>query len=625
MTAFLLKHRRAVAELLQAALVTLALSVSFLLRFDFRLEAPYPDLLLTALPLVILVKLALFRYFGLRDLAWRFLGFRDLLRMAAANLAASVAAAVLAIGSAFPRSIYIIDLLASTALVAGAHAAAKLFLDRRRGAEKTAQRVAIYGAGRNGVTLLSEVRANPEMGFDVCGFFDDDPAKRDLRLHGVRVLGGLAQLATMLARERIETVLLAMPSASGNQLTAILEACHAAGVTPRRVPALADRIGRGVWVDQIREVRIEDLLGRQPVELERDHIDPRLKGRVILVTGAGGSIGSELCRQIASFSPGAIVGFDQAESALYEIDREMRARFPGVAFHPEVGSIQSPRRLEEVLRDHGPQSVYHAAAYKHVPLMESHLFQAIENNVFGTCNLVRVAAEAGVEDFVLISSDKAVRPANVMGATKRLAELVSQTAAQSTHRPLRSLAVRFGNVLGSSGSVIPLFRQQIAEGGPVTVTHPEMRRFFMTIPEAAQLVLQSAAMGREGEILVLEMGDPVRILDLARKMILLSGLRPGEDIGIEFTGIRPGEKLYEELSAYEEDTVPTRHPQIRVFAGRPPSPEILERGLAQLRAAVAEGDAGAAVLCLKELVPDYNPSSYLLKRVFEERARGVYA
>jgi FlaA1/EpsC-like NDP-sugar epimerase len=630
MSTFLLKHRRAVAELLQASLVALALAASFLLRFEFKLDPPYPDLLLAALPLVVIVKLAVFRYFGLRDLAWRFLGFRDLLRMAAASLAASLAAAAvvrLVLGSAFPRSIYVIDLMASTALVAGTHAAAKLFLDSRGGAQKAAQRVAIYGAGRNGVTLLSEIRANPHLGWEVCGFFDDDPAKRDQRLHGIRVLGGLPEIGAMLARQRVEMVLLAMPSASGNQLTAILEACHAAKVTAQRVPALAERMGHKVLVEQIREVRIEDLLGRQPVELERDEIRQRLKGRVVLVTGAGGSIGSELCRQIAGFEPGAIVGFDQGESALYEIDREMRTRFPGVVFHAEVGSVQSPRRLEEVFREHSPQSVYHAAAYKHVPLMESHLFQAVENNVFGTLHVIRAAADSGVEDFVLISSDKAVRPANVMGATKRLSELVAQTITQTTPQstPLRSIAVRFGNVLGSSGSVIPLFKQQIAEGGPVTVTHPEMRRFFMTIPEAAQLVLQSAAMGRDGEILVLDMGEPVRILDLARKMILLSGLRPGEDVDIEFSGIRPGEKLYEELSAYEEDTVPTRHPQVRVFAGRPPAPEILERGLAQLRAAVEDGDAGAAVLCLKELVPDYNPSGYLLKRVFEERARGVYA
>ncbi|MGH6739682.1 MAG: polysaccharide biosynthesis protein, partial [Bradyrhizobium sp.] len=335
-------------------------------------------------------------------------------------MAASAASAVavrLIVGSQFPRSIYVIDLLVLTVLVACVHAAAKLLLDAMESNGSTARRVAIYGAGRNGVTLLSEIRAHPEMGFDVCGFFDDDPNKRDLRLHGVRVLGGLPEIGTLLRRQRIETVLMAMPSASGNQLTSILEACHAARVSARRVPPLADRLGSGVLAKQIREVRIEDLLGRQPVELERDEIRERLKDRVVMVTGAGGSIGSELCRQIASFEPRALVGFDQAESALYEIDRELRVSFPDLAFYPEIGSVQNPRRLEQVFREHGPRSVYHAAAYKHVPLMESHLFQALENNVFGTFHTVRAAAEAGVEDFVLISSDKAVRPANVMGAT----------------------------------------------------------------------------------------------------------------------------------------------------------------------------------------------------------------
>jgi FlaA1/EpsC-like NDP-sugar epimerase len=318
-----------------------------------------------------------------------------------------------------------------------------------------------------------------------------------------------------------------------------------------------------------------------------------------------------------------LVGLDHAETALYELDRELRARYPEVAFHPEIGSIQNPRRLEEIFREHGPQSVYHAAAYKHVPLMETHLFEAVENNVFGTRNVARAAAAFGAEDFVLISSDKAVRPANVMGATKRLAEMVCQAQGQASGCG-RFMAVRFGNVLGSSGSVIPLFKQQIAAGGPLTVTHPEMRRFFMTIPEAAQLVLEAAAMGRGGEIFVLEMGAPVRIADLARQMILLSGLKP-EDIRIEFSGIRPGEKLYEELSAHEEATVPTSHSQIRVFSGRNVSAESLARSLEALRLEVEEGDAGAVVSRLQELVPDYNPSDFLVRRAFQERARGVFA
>jgi FlaA1/EpsC-like NDP-sugar epimerase len=367
-----------------------------------------------------------------------------------------------------------------------------------------------------------------------------------------------------------------------------------------------------------RCVQPEDLLGRAPVELADGYAHSRLGGRVVLVTGAAGSIGSELCRQIARFRPSALVGMDHAETAIYDLDREMRARFPEVAFHPEVGSIQNPRRLDEIFREHGPQSVYHAAAYKHVPLMEKHLFEAVENNVFGTRNVTRAAAAFRAEDFVLISSDKAVRPANVMGATKRLAEMVCQ--AQTG----RFMAVRFGNVLGSSGSVIPLFKQQIAEGGPLTVTHPEMRRFFMTIPEAAQLVLEAAAIGHGGEILMLEMGPSLCVTDLARQMIELSGLKP-EDIRIEFCGIRPGEKLHEELSAYEEDTLPTSHSQIRVFSGRSVCPDALDRNLEALRLEVEDGDARAVVARLQQMIPDYTPSVYLMRRVGRQESRGVFA
>jgi FlaA1/EpsC-like NDP-sugar epimerase len=354
------------------------------------------------------------------------------------------------------------------------------------------------------------------------------------------------------------------------------------------------------------------------VRLAEDQIRARLAGRVVLVTGAGGSIGSELCRQIARFHPAAVVGFDQAETALYEIDQEMRECFPEIAFYPEVGSIQSRGRIAELFEQYRPDSVYHAAAYKHVPMMEAHLFEAVENNVFGTRSLAQAAVESGVEDFVLVSSDKAVRPASVMGATKRLAEMVCLAAGGGPG----FIAVRFGNVLGSSGSVIPKFRRQIAAGGPVTVTHPEMRRFFMTIPEAAQLVLQAAALGageggRGGEVFVLEMGEPVRIVEVARKMVLLSGLTPDVDVRIEYTGIRPGEKLFEELSGAEETTVPTSHSQVRILTGRRASREAIARGMDQLRRGVDTRDAGGVVLALRDLVPDYNPSTLVLRRALK--------
>jgi lipopolysaccharide/colanic/teichoic acid biosynthesis glycosyltransferase/nucleoside-diphosphate-sugar epimerase len=380
-------------------------------------------------------------------------------------------------------------------------------------------------------------------------------------------------------------------------------------------------------VDQVREVRLEDLLGRAPVALDENAIRARLAGRVVLVTGAGGSIGSELCRQIARYRPEALVGFDHAETALYQIDQEMGERFPGIRFMPEVGSIRNRRRVTEVFREHRPRSVYHAAAYKHVPMMEAQLFEAVANNVFGTRNVAEAAARGEAEDFVLVSSDKAVRPASVMGATKRVAELVCLAAHERGRvhesNPTEFMAVRFGNVLGSNGSVIPRFQRQIAAGGPITVTHPEMRRFFMTIAEAAELVLEAAAMGAGGEIFVLDMGEPVRIVDLARNLVLLSGLRPDVDIRIEYTGVRPGEKLFEELNVLEENTLPTRHSQIRVFDGRGTlrrGSDAIGAGLDQLRRAMQARDAPGVVLALKVLVPDYNPSSFLQHRTLHDRS-----
>jgi FlaA1/EpsC-like NDP-sugar epimerase len=383
---------------------------------------------------------------------------------------------------------------------------------------------------------------------------------------------------------------------------------------------LAEIIEERGLAGQIREVAVEDLLGRTPVHLEEYRINDTLNGKMILVTGAAGSIGSELCRQIARFQPAGIVGFDIAESPLFEIDREMQQRYPLIPFYPEIGSIQNCARLDDVLRRYKPRVVYHAAAYKHVPLMEANVFEAIENNVFGTYNLAIAAAEHRVEDFLMISSDKAVRPTNIMGATKRVAELLLLTLQNGR---TKYVAVRFGNVLGSNGSVIPIFKKQIAVGGPVTVTHPEMRRFFMTIPEACQLVLQASAIGKGGQICVLDMGQPVKIVDLARNLILLSGFKPDKDIEIHFTGMRPGEKLFEELSSLLEDTVPTEHEKIRIFIGGGMPEEDILSWLDSLREICETRDTGRLVVALKEIVLDYNPSTHLLKRVFQSRDNAV--
>lgn len=625
MKVMLSRHRRAASAAFHALVVAAALAAAFFLRFEFILDARYSRMLLLALPVAIAVKLAVFRGYALHDLPWRYLGLEGVTRIAAANATASLVAAPLLrwqLGAGLPRSIHVLDFLLCLAFMAGTRLAVRLQFER--GCGVGSRRILIYGAGRAGVTLLSEIREHPELGYQVAGFLDDNPLKHDLRMRGVRVWGGRAVLAEVVRRERIAEVLLALPAAPGTQIASILEQCRSVEVATRRIPPLAELIEGRILVGQIRDVRVEDLLGRPAVHLDESEIRAGLAGRVVLVTGAGGSIGSELCRQIARYQPAAIIGLDQSETALYHIDQEMRERFSRTLFHAEVGSVQNQRRLNEIFSEHRPHAVYHAAAYKHVPLMEAHLFEAVENNILGTQQVARAASAAGAEFVVLVSSDKAVRPVNIMGATKRMAELVCLAAGQAEPRT-RFLAVRFGNVLGSNGSVIPRFQRQIAAGGPVTVTHPDMRRFFMTIPEAAQLVLQAAAMGAGGEVFVLDMGEPVRILDLARKMVLLSGLRPDSDIRIEFTGVRPGEKLYEELSAYEEDTLPTPHSQIRIFAGRGVAREALSRCLQDLRQAVDARDAAGAVLCMKELIPDYNPSTLVLRRALGEADRRAIA
>jgi len=609
-------------------LVIFALSgvAAFLLRFDFSLPAAYLHHLVYALPIWIVVKLVVFRVTGLDRGWWRYVSVSDLQRIAIGNFAGSVLSciAILFIApTGFPRSIYVLDLMVCFLATSGIRLIVRMMAEAASYARSSVaeeKRTFIYGAGEAGITLLREIRNNPRLSYHVMGFLDDRPDKKGLRLAGVSVLGGGDEVESLVKKHNVKTILIAIPSATGVEMTRILKLCHAAGVTCKTVPGLAEIIEEEGLAGQIREVAVEDLLGRTAVRLEESQIRGTLEGKVVLVTGAAGSIGSELCRQIARFHPSGIVGFEIAESPLFEIDREMRQAFPLVPFHPEIGSIQNRARLDDVLRQYRPSSVYHAAAYKHVPLMEAHVFEAIENNVFGTYNVAVAAAEHGVEDFLMISSDKAVRPTNVMGATKRVAELVLLGLQNGR---TKYVAVRFGNVLGSNGSVIPIFKKQIAAGGPITVTHPEMRRFFMTIPEACQLVLQASTIGKGGQICVLDMGQPVKIVDLARNLILLSGLVPDEDIKVEFTGMRPGEKLYEELSTLLEDTVPTEHEKIRIFMGDGMPERDIQGWLDSLHEICEARDTGRLVVALKEIVLDYSPSTHLLKRVIKTRDHAV--
>jgi FlaA1/EpsC-like NDP-sugar epimerase len=661
------KHR-AVVWAAQVGVFALSGVAAFVLRFDLSLPRQYLRDLAYALPIWIVVKIAVFRTAKLDRGWWRYVSVPDLVRLAVGNVAGSALScgAIVCVGPAgFPRSIYLLDLMICFLATAGVRVAARVGAEAirhgRNGAP--AKSTLIYGAGDAGVTLLREIQNNPKLPYRVKGFLDDGPEKKGVRILGVTVLGGGERVRAAVAKYKIDVILVAIPSATGAQMARILEQCHAAGAECKTVPGMGEVIEEGGLADQIRDVAVEDLLGRNPVRLDASQIRGAIEGKVVMVTGAAGSIGSELCRQIAKFRPAGIVGFEIAESPLFEIDREMRGAFPEVPFYPEIGNIQNRARLDEVMGKYSPAAVYHAAAYKHVPLMETHVFEAIENNVFGTYNVAMAAVEHGVENFVMISSDKAVRPSNVMGASKRVAEMVL-LGLQSRDSALRSLhslgeslaeeeeggdggptrlstsvallasgqsrqspsstklvAVRFGNVLGSNGSVIPIFKKQIAAGGPVTVTHPEMRRFFMTIPEACQLVLQASAIGESGQICVLDMGEPVKIVDLARNLILLSGRKPEEDIKIAFTGVRPGEKLYEELSSLLEDTVPTAHEKIRIFVGNGMPQEDLEETLDRLRESCETRDVGRLLVALKEIVLDYSPSAELLRRVIKVRDR----
>ena len=544
---------------------------AYWLRFNLALPPEFLAAALSNLMWVVPLQAVIFWRFGLYRGIWRFASLPDLKRIVlAVGLAALMVPVVLVlfhVSAVVPRSVLILDPLLLVLMMGGSRLAYRALKEHRFAGvfHPSSRPVLVAGAGSAADFLLREMARNPS-GFHVVGLLDDNREKQGRLVQGIPVLGALTDVATWAERMRVDDVVLALPSASHEVRKRITRICTDARLNVLTVPSIQDLVAGRVSVSRLRPIELDDLLGRDPVELDCSGLHDLLTGKVVMVTGAGGSIGSELCRQIARFEPSKLVLFEQSELALYEMEQEMLRDFPGLPTVLVIGDVKDAASVNRVMAAHRPHVVFHSAAYKHVPLMEDgNAWEAVRNNVLGTRVTAEAAQANGVAKFVLISTDKAVNPTNVMGATKRLAEMACQTMQKP--EGTRFVSVRFGNVLGSSGSVIPKFQKQIEAGGPVTVTHPEITRYFMSIPEAAQLVLQAGLMGQGGEIFVLDMGEPVKIADLARIMIRLSGL--DEDrIRIEYTGLRPGEKLYEELLADDESTLPTPHPKLRVAKAR---------------------------------------------------------
>jgi len=603
---YLLQYRRPLIIITHLGLIIISYIFSFYLRFEFKLSSEYPPLILRTLPLLILIKMSIFYYFGLFSGLWRYVSMSDLLQIIKANTLSTIifiiGVRVIYTFIGYPRSVFIIDWLICMGLVSGIRFFTRLLRERFNFDTEIIQRrkkAIIVGAGQAGILTLKECRNNPRMGLDIVGFIDDDPIKQYQNIHGIKVLGDRKKIPEVVDKYGIEEIILAIPSAKGEVIRDILNYCQLPDVKIRTLPRL-DKILSGDLEIKPHEVKPEDLLGREPVKIDEKEIESYIKNKEILVTGAGGSIGSELCRQIAKFSPKEIILFDHNENNVYFLEVEFKTKYPKLMFKTIIGDIKDIGLLKHIFSRYRPQVVFHSAAHKHVPLMEENPSAAVKNNVIGSRNLIYASDHYKVERFILISTDKAVNPTSIMGMTKRIAEMIMQAKAKKSKT--KFMAVRFGNVIGSDGSVVPLFKKQIEEGGPVTVTHPEAKRYFMTTEEAVLLVLQAGALGKGGEIFILDMGEQIKILDLAKNLITLSGLKPQQDIAIEFTGLRPGEKLSEEILLDTEKDKVTKHNKIYITPVNDFDPTKLRRKIKELERLANIMEEEKLILKIKEII-----------------------
>ncbi len=605
--------------IIQFMVVLASIGLAYAVRFDFNPTKIDWDRLAQLAPAVLVIKLSIFGCFGLFRGWWRYVSMADLVQIVKANILASLAFVLYVVlvyrMVSIPRSVLVLDGIFCFLLMGGLRFATRAFRENylpmftEEGVP--AKKILIVGAGDAGQMIAREVRGNRRLEYDLVGFIDDDPKKQKTFFQGVKVLGTTESLAKIVKRDDIDEIIIAIPSATGNQIRAIVDRCLSLDVKFKTLPGVGALIDGRVSIQQVRDVDLNDLLGRKPISLDQAQISNYIYGKRVLITGAGGSIGSEICRQVANFNPSKLILFENAETPLFLIEQELSKTTPDIHIVPIIGDIRNPARVEVIFDEQMPEVVFHAAAYKHVPMMEINPAEAVNNNVRGTRILADAAASVGVETFVMVSTDKAVRPTNVMGASKRTAELYVQSLAKISKT--RFVTTRFGNVLGSNGSVIPTFKEQIKNGGPITVTHPEVTRFFMTIPEATQLVLQAGSMGQGGEIYLFDMGEPVKIATLAEELIRLSGLQPHEDIEIVYTGLRPGEKLYEELLLDEEGALPTHHEKICVASCAPSARNELIQKIDRLILSAKELDLEAVRTGLQDIVPEYQPVEHKQK------------